>query len=53
MIGFNKNLFKTILLCICLMKNENEETFTKIFQYLKDRFKLNSLNKTMIYLKQK
>lgn len=29
MVGFNKRLFKTVLLYICLIKNENEETFTK------------------------
>ena len=41
LVAFNKRLFKTVLLSICLIKNENEETFTKIFMYLKERFKFN------------
>ena len=41
LIAFNKKIFKTVLLSICLIKNENEETFTKIFMYLKERFKFN------------
>ena len=41
LVAFNKKLFKTVLLSICLIKNENEETFTKIFMYLKERYNFN------------
>ena len=47
LVGFNKIIFKTIILCIALIKNENEETFKKIFKYLKDRFDFNPPNITM------
>jgi hypothetical protein len=39
LVGFHKGIYKTVLLCISLIKNENEETFFKIFDYLKQRFK--------------
>jgi hypothetical protein len=40
-----------VLLSICLIKNEKEETFTKIFMYLKERFKFNLLFITMDFCK--
>ena len=47
LVGFHKGLYKTVLLCISLIKNENEETFVKIFDYLKQRFKFYPNNITM------
>ena len=40
-----------VLLSICLIKNEKEETFTKIFMYLKERFKFNPSFITMDFCK--
>ena len=47
LVGFHKGIYKTVLLCISLIKNENEETFLKIFDYLKQRFKFEPKNITM------
>ena len=47
LVGFHKVIYKTVILCISLIKNENEETFLKIFDYLKQRFKFDPKNITM------
>ena len=39
LLGFNKNENITILCVICLIKNENEETFKSILEYLNKNYK--------------
>lgn len=51
LVGFNKNTYKTVLLCLCLIKNKDEETFTKILEYLKERFNFSPSILTMDFSK--
>ena len=51
LMSFNKEFYKTTLCSLCLISNENSETFHTILEFLKNKYKFVPKNKTIYFSK--